>query len=126
MTTHGQRTVPDIIFSADDPFAVEAEVRRMQHAYLGRAIRSGIARLYRSIREAVVQHREMAARRRAYEHLFRRDDRLLEDIGLTRGLLGEWVKTGLRPNEAANDGRAWNHRPRRFVADDPARRGQAA
>ena len=126
MTVHRSTIMPEIVFSAADPFAIEAEARRMQHAYLGRVIRSSVARLYRAIRKAVIQHREMAARRRAYEHLFRRDDRLLEDIGLTRGLLGEWVKTGARVGDAANDGTTWNHRPRRFVAGDAARHGRAA
>lgn len=126
MTVHKPKTLPEVFFSVADPFTVEVEARRMQHAYLGRAIRSGIARLYRAIRGAVIRHREVVARRRAYEHLFRRDDRLLADIGLTRGLLGDWVKTGLRPGDAANDGSARPPRPRPFAADGATRRGQAA
>ena len=125
MTEYRSTILPEIDFSAEDAFTVEAKARQMQHAYLGRAIRTGAIRLYRAIREAVAHHREVTARRRAYEHLFRHDDRLLEDIGLTRGLLGDWVKTGVRAIEPANDENNWG-RARRFVTADSPRYRQAA
>ena len=76
----------------------------MQHTLLGRVIRSTLNRSRGFLRDSFANRRHVAMRRYAYERLSRQNDRILEDIGLTRDMLREWLKTGVLPQDAANDG----------------------
>ena len=92
----------------------------MQKTFLGRVTQLMLSRL----RNGVTHHQYAALRRHAYERLSRQNDRMLEDIGLTRGLLDEWVKTGVLPPEAANDG-AFGYQLRKNFAPVSANDDQA-
>lgn len=81
----------------------------MQQTFLGHITQSTLNRLRGLLRNNVTHRRHAALRRHAYERLSRHDDRMLEDIGLTRDLLREWLKTGVLPQDAANDGAFGHH-----------------
>lgn len=68
-----------------DTWAVEAEARRAQQAYAGRLIAAAVRRLLAAPAALVRAAAKAHARNRAFDTLMTYDDRLLADIGLSRG-----------------------------------------
>lgn len=77
---------------------LRAEAMRTQTAAFGRGLAHLTGKVVRPLRDGIVRAR---TRRRVIDQLSRLDDRLLHDIGLERGTLGEAVDATLEQRSPA-------------------------